>query len=106
MNHRHSAAVFRLRAVHDIVFPALGGKTEGGIGDAAHIVRMGRAVHIVIHDIIGLCPVLETEQVQKALRQDERNHPPVYELIDRQRNRCVFQAAPDGWVKLILSHKA
>ena len=106
MNHRHSAAVLHLRTVDDVVFPSLGGKTEGSIHNTAHIIRMGRAVHIVIHGIIGLFPVLKAEQVQKALRQDERNNPSVYELVDRKRNRCVFQAAPDGWVKLILSHKA
>ena len=87
MNHGNPAVVFRPGTVDDVIFPALGGKAEGSVGNTAHIVRMGRAVHVIIHDEISLFPVFKAEQVQKAFGQDERINPSVDELIDRKRNR-------------------
>ena len=73
-------------AVNLVVLPALGGKAHGGVGHAGRVVRMGEAVHIVIHHIIGLRSVREPEHAAKTLGKRKRHHPFIHKLINGKGN--------------------
>ena len=79
----HGDLIVALRpAVDDVVFSALGGKAQGGVGNAGLVIRMDRTVKVVVHGSIGFLLAVVTEQLAEALRQDQRHDAPVDQLKD------------------------
>ena len=77
--------------VDDIVRGVLaGGELHRRIGDSGHIVGMCVTVHVVVHDIVGIFTVGESEQTEEAVGKQKRHNVFVDELIDRQRRNRHF----------------
>ena len=99
-----SRALPRAHAVHDLEPAVLGGKAVGGVGHAGGVVGMGGAVHIVVHDEVGVLFAVELEQVKEAGGQYLGDDPLVQKLVDGQRRAQRLQIRHHFFVEVVFSH--
>jgi hypothetical protein len=88
------SAVFPPRAVDDLIPAALCREADGGIGNPGNVVRMRVLVHVMVHIIDGLFTVRISEQLTKAVGQNERDGPLIDKLIDGKGLTQAFQRRP------------
>ena len=90
MDHQIIAMVSVLCAVHHLVTPAFRSKAECRIGNPRLVVRMRRAVHIIIHHVVGVFFFVKLKQLAEACRKNKGNHPFINELVNGKRNMGIF----------------
>ena len=60
------------------------------IGYPCDIIGMGIPVHVVVHEYVSFF-FAEPEQLAEALGKRNRNNPPVYKLVNRERDAGILK---------------
>lgn len=106
----HRVDDFILRAVRGhgtvehLVVAALIGKAERLLGDARLVLRVGHYVHILFQNAVGVRLVVYAEQLAHAVRDQQRLHFFVNQLIYGERYAEFFQRRCLNGVKLVFFH--
>ena len=53
--------------IYNLISAPFGGKYHRRIRDTSHVIRMNSFVHIVVHIIVCLCPVIISKKITKPL---------------------------------------
>ena len=99
-----AGALSGLDAVHDLVPTALGRETVGCVRDARGVVRVGRAVHIAPHDLVGFLAARKIKEIAEARGEHARHDALVNELVYRQGRAQVLQTVKFIFFELIEFH--
>ena len=89
-----------LAPVHHVVCGILAcGELHGLVRYPGYVVRMRVTVHVGVHDMVGVLVVRETEQVQEALGEEQRDHVLVDELVHADRSNGFLHGFLLWWWK-------
>ena len=91
MHNGIGRAVLPPRAIDHLIPAALCSKLNGGIGDPGGVIRMRILVHVMIHIIDGFFTIRISQQLTKAVGQNERDNPLINKLIDGKGLTQAFQ---------------